>query len=95
MIYDYGGFPDHTYHVHYDAPGDPELAPRVKSLIEAAGLPARLDAERGFDHGAFSPMKVIYPKPTCRGAVVAAAGLDPASTSRWAAHSRRCATKTC
>lgn len=62
MIYDYGGFPAHTYSVHYDAPGSPELAQRVQQLIEAAGLPAALDAERGFDHGAFSPMAAIYPK---------------------------------
>ncbi|RZI91741.1 MAG: dioxygenase, partial [Variovorax sp.] len=61
MIYDYGGFPAHTYSVHYDAPGSPELAQRVQQLIEAAGLPAALDAERGFDHGAFSPMAAIYP----------------------------------
>ena len=62
MVYDYGGFPAHTYSVHYDAPGSPELAERVQRLIEAAGLPAALDAERGFDHGAFSPMAAIYPK---------------------------------
>lgn len=62
MLYDYGGFPEHTYHVHYDAPGAPELARRVQGLIEAAGLPAGLDAERGFDHGTFSPMAVMYPQ---------------------------------
>jgi len=62
MIYDYGGFPDYTYHIHYDAPGDPVLAARARELIEAAGMPARLDARRGFDHGAFTPLKVIYPK---------------------------------
>ncbi|MDR1969140.1 MAG: dioxygenase [Burkholderiaceae bacterium] len=62
MIYDYGGFPAHTYQVHYDAPGWPELARRVQSLIEAAGLPVRVDSQRGFDHGMFSPMAVIYPK---------------------------------
>ncbi|RZI69778.1 MAG: dioxygenase [Variovorax sp.] len=62
MIYDYGGFPAHTYGVHYDAPGSPELAERVQQLIQAAGLPAALDAERGFDHGAFSPMAAIYPE---------------------------------
>ena len=62
MIYDYGGFPAHTYQVHYDAPGAPDVALRVQSLIEAAGLPAQVDAERGFDHGTFSPMAAIYPK---------------------------------
>ena len=62
MIYDYGGFPAHTYQVRYDAPGEPAVAQRVRQLIEAAGLPAQSDAERGFDHGAFSPMAAIYPK---------------------------------
>ena len=62
MIYDYGGFPDFTYQIHYDAPGDPALAARVKGLIEAAGMPARLDPERGFDHGAFTPLHVMYPQ---------------------------------
>jgi aromatic ring-opening dioxygenase catalytic subunit (LigB family) len=61
MIYDYGGFPEHTYQVHYDAPGSPALARRVQGLVEAAGLPAAFDAERGFDHGMFSPMAAIYP----------------------------------
>ena len=62
MVYDYGGFPAHTYQVHYDAPGAPALAHRVQALIEAAGQPARIDPERGFDHGMFSPMAVIYPQ---------------------------------
>jgi aromatic ring-opening dioxygenase catalytic subunit (LigB family) len=61
MIYDYGGFPDYTYRIRYDAPGDPALAARVKALIEAAGMPARLDPDRGFDHGAFTPLHVMYP----------------------------------
>ena len=41
MVYDYYGFPDYTYQIHYDAPGDPALAARVEALIEAAGMPAR------------------------------------------------------
>ena len=61
MIYDYGGFPDYTYRIRYDAPGDPTLAERTRQLLETAGLPARLDPERGFDHGAFTPLRVIYP----------------------------------
>src|SRR5258705_10837201 len=48
MVYDYYGFPDYTYQVRYDAPGNPLLAARVRDLIEAPGLPARLDAQRGF-----------------------------------------------
>ena len=61
MLYDYGGFPAHTYAVRYDAPGDPVLARRVQALIAGAGLPAAFDAARGFDHGTFSPMAAIYP----------------------------------
>jgi len=62
MLYDYGGFPPHTYHVVYPAPGAPDVAQRVQSLIAAAGLPTRLDPDRGFDHGAFSPLEVMYPE---------------------------------
>ena len=62
MLYDYGGFPAHTYTVVYPAPGDPVLAERVVSLIEAAGLPAARDAKRGFDHGAFCTLVPMYPQ---------------------------------
>jgi aromatic ring-opening dioxygenase catalytic subunit (LigB family) len=62
MVYDYSGFPAHTYKVTYNAPGSPELAQRVKALIEAAGMPAVLDAQRGFDHGTFTPLVIMYPK---------------------------------
>jgi aromatic ring-opening dioxygenase catalytic subunit (LigB family) len=80
MIYDYGGFPDYTYRIRYDAPGDPSLAARTRQRIEEAGMPARLDPERGFDHGAFTPLKVIY--PDARVPVVQLSlkrGLDPAA----------------
>jgi aromatic ring-opening dioxygenase catalytic subunit (LigB family) len=80
MIYDYGGFPDYTYHIHYDAPGEPALAARARELIEAAGMPARLDAQRGFDHGAFTPLKVIYPKADVPVVQLSLkTGLDPAT----------------
>jgi len=62
MVYDYGGFPAHTYAIQYPAPGSPALARQVAALIDEAGLgPARLDTQRGFDHGAFVPMFVAYP----------------------------------
>jgi aromatic ring-opening dioxygenase catalytic subunit (LigB family) len=61
MLYDYYGFPENAYHVNYPAPGAPALARRVQALIESAGLPAALDAERGFDHGTFVPLAVMYP----------------------------------
>ena len=61
MVYDYGGFPPHTYQIRYPAPGDPALAERVRGLIEAAGLPSALDLQQGFDHGAFTTMFPMYP----------------------------------
>jgi aromatic ring-opening dioxygenase catalytic subunit (LigB family) len=61
MIYDYSNFPEHTYHIKYPAPGAPQLAERVRGLIEAAGLAARLDPHRGYDHGMYSPLYVAYP----------------------------------
>ena len=62
MLFDYYGFPPETYQVKYPAAGDPALAARVVDLLQAAHLPAAVDAERGFDHGMFSPMAVMYPK---------------------------------
>lgn len=61
MVYDYFNFPAHTYEVTYPAPGAPALAERVAQMIDGAGLPARLDDTRGFDHGTFVPMAILYP----------------------------------
>lgn len=62
MLYDFGGFPEHTYHVQYPAPGDPHLAQRIVTLLTAAGMPATLDPERGFDHGTYSLLQPMYPQ---------------------------------
>ncbi len=61
MIYDYGGFPPHTYEIQYPAPGHPAVAERVAGLLGAAGLPVGRDPQRGFDHGTFVPAYAIYP----------------------------------
>jgi len=61
MVYDYGGFPEFTYHIRYAAPGAPAVAARVRELLAAASLASDEDGERGFDHGLFAPMAVIYP----------------------------------
>jgi len=61
MIYDYSGFPEDTYRITYPAPGAPRTAERVRRLIEDSGFAARLDPLRGFDHGTFAPLAVIYP----------------------------------
>lgn len=61
MLYDYGGFPEHTYRIQYAAPGSPSLAGRVHTLLSAAGVAVSEDSQRGFDHGVFSPMAVMVP----------------------------------
>ncbi|HYG27011.1 MAG TPA: class III extradiol ring-cleavage dioxygenase [Caulobacteraceae bacterium] len=61
MVYDYSGFPPHTYEIKYKAPGSPELAARVQQLLAGGGIAARLDPQRGYDHGTFSVMKPLYP----------------------------------
>lgn len=79
MLYDYGGFPPHTYEVVYPAPGDPALAERVAALIEAAGLPAARDARRGFDHGAFCTLAPMVPEADIPVVQLSLRrGLDPA-----------------
>ncbi len=60
-IHDFGGFPKALYEQQYPAPGSPELAERVQSLLTAVGLQAALDDERGLDHGAWVPLKYLYP----------------------------------
>lgn len=62
MIYDYSGFPEHTYRVRYDAPGSPAIAARVLELLNQAGFRAHGDAARGFDHGTFVPLAAAYPE---------------------------------
>lgn len=62
MLYDYSGFPENTYTIHYSAPGAPWLAQRVEQLLGGAGLPVQADDKRGFDHGAFVPAFVMYPE---------------------------------
>lgn len=61
MVYDYHGFPAHTYSVRYEAPGAPDIALRVQELGRHAGIAVQLDEQQGFDHGTFAPMVVIYP----------------------------------
>ena len=79
LIFDYSGFPDHTYRLTWPAPGDPALASRAAGLLAGAGLPAAVSPTRGYDHGVFVPLKVAFPE--ARIPVVSlslAASLDPA-----------------
>jgi aromatic ring-opening dioxygenase catalytic subunit (LigB family) len=62
LIYDYYGFSEESYKIQYPAPGDPKLAKRVCELLKTSGIEAELDEKRGFDHGMFIPLKLMYPK---------------------------------
>ncbi|MCF1474474.1 dioxygenase [Agrobacterium vitis] len=61
MLYDYYGFPAHTYEITYPAKGDPALAAHVRDLLQQAGIASAEDDSRGFDHGVFIPLMVAYP----------------------------------
>jgi len=61
LIYDYAGFPPESYNIEYPAPGEPELAHRIGEQLRTNGIAAELDERRGFDHGLFIPLKLMYP----------------------------------
>ena len=64
--------PSTAYHAHrltiahrgarYDAPGSPSVAARIRELLEAAGLGCAADGARGWDHGVFVPMMLMFPE---------------------------------
>ncbi len=62
MFYDYYGFPAEAYEITYPAPGNPALAAQVSGMLQKGGLSTRLDPRRGFDHGLFIPLKLMYPE---------------------------------
>jgi aromatic ring-opening dioxygenase catalytic subunit (LigB family) len=79
LIFDYSGFPEHTYRLTWPAPGNPVLAGQVKRLLSEAGLPSALSPDRGFDHGVFVPLKVAFPQAEIPVVTLSlAASLDPA-----------------
>ncbi len=61
MVFAYSGFPEHTYHIRYGAPGAPALAETVRAMLERGGVASGLDPQRGCDHGTFSLMQTMYP----------------------------------
>jgi aromatic ring-opening dioxygenase catalytic subunit (LigB family) len=61
MEYDYSGFPPHTYEIRYAAPGSTALSARIHDLVTGAGIDVTADPARGFDHGVFVPLGLMYP----------------------------------
>ena len=83
LIYDYYGFPKEAYDIEYPAPGEPLLAQKIFDLLEEQGIEAVLADQRGFDHGVFVPLKLMYPEadiPCVQVSLVR--GLEPAEHIR-------------
>ena len=80
MYYDYYGFPDKAYEITYSAPGDPELAHKIANILHKNNILHSIDNNRGFDHGLFIPLKLMYPEadiPSLQLSLLR--GLDPES----------------
>lgn len=83
LLFDYYGFPPHTYDLRWDAPGAPDVARRAAALLQGAGFAVREERERGWDHGVFIPMKVAVPDADIPLAQLSLrADLDPADHIR-------------
>ena len=62
LIYDYSGFPAESYQIQYPCEGHPDLAADIYHLLSEAGIESKLDQSRGFDHGLFVPLTIMYPE---------------------------------
>lgn len=80
LIYDYFGFPEESYAIAYPCRGEPTLARELHQLLTESGIEAKLDEERGFDHGVFVPLKIMYPDASIPCVQLSLlASLDPSS----------------
>ncbi|MEI5102535.1 class III extradiol ring-cleavage dioxygenase [Streptomyces sp. PmtG] len=77
LIYDFWGFPEHYYSVRYAAPGAPELADKVRKLLRGPGTPVQDLPDRGLDHGAYVPLREMYPDADVPVLQVSLPTLDP------------------
>ena len=80
MFYDYYGFPAAAYAISYPAPGSPDLANQIGGLLRQNRIPSVIHLHRGFDHGLFIPLKLMYPQadiPSLQLSLLR--GLDPAA----------------
>jgi aromatic ring-opening dioxygenase catalytic subunit (LigB family) len=78
LYYDYYNFPKETYNLSYPVAPAKHLSQRVTELLKKANIPNSIDSKRGYDHGVFIPMMLIYPDadiPTIQLSLVS--GLDP------------------
>ncbi len=78
LLYDFYGFPEKYYLTRYPAPGSPDLAARVRALLQVRGIPSTDDPERGLDHGAYVPLVAMYPEADVPVLQLSMPALDPA-----------------
>ena len=62
IIYDFGGFPQQLYEMKYPAPGAVDVSLRIKELLSAANIVCEVVPDRGFDHGTWIPLRLMYPE---------------------------------
>jgi len=80
MFYDYYGFQKEAYEIIYPAPGSPALAEGIRRILNENGIGAQIDRQRGFDHGLFIPLSLMYPEATIPAIQLSLiSGLDPSA----------------
>ena len=84
-IHDFGGFPDALYKERYPARGDADLTDRIGQLLDTAGIAHSTHHSRGLDHGAWVPLKLMYPLADLPVAQVSLPAGDLAACARLGA----------
>lgn len=79
-LYDFGGFAPEMYELIYPAKGNPELAKRVSDLLAEAGINSEMDSNRGFDHGVWSPLMLIWPEANIP---IVQVSIDPSRDAKY------------
>jgi len=77
LIYDFYGFPERFYRLQYPSPGAPELAARVRGLLDGAGIRWIDEPERGLDHGTYVPLLCMYPTADIPVLQISLPSMDP------------------
>ena len=60
LVYDFGGFDAKYYRMTYETPDATALAARVAAMMPDTE-PVHQHGSRGLDHGAWVPLKIMYP----------------------------------
>ena len=77
LIYDFYGFPERFYQLEYPAPGAPEVAARMRELLQGAGIATTDQPERGLDHGTYVPLMCMYPEAEIPVLQISLPSMDP------------------